>query len=115
MRFTLTYNQLFNIEADLKRLSKDAPGLWFLLNSKINLFFQRAAMDLKAMNLGIERIQRKYAEVDEKDKLVTGEDGNIKFKDTVIDGDNTHIGPEVEKAFLSEMNVLMSRSIVLDM
>lgn len=116
MRHSINYHQLFQIETDLKEITKQSPALSFLLNSTINRFYQRASMHLRSMNSNMDRLQKKYEVVGEDGKLSVNEESKeIVWKPEVVLDDRTVVGEEVKKAYIDELNIFMERHCEIDM
>ena len=77
----ITYDQLFAMDLDIKRVSKSNPGLAFLLDSRIKAFYEKNKLHFEAMNEGVKRIQKKFIVHNEKDEpIMEGEGENASYR-----------------------------------
>jgi len=100
---------------------QDNPGVSFILNSKIKLFYQRAEVSINIMNKNIHRIQRTYIQVDDKDTLkkFEGDDDTLRktpwlYKENVTVLEKELAGDDVEDAYLEELNFFMQTTTKID-
>jgi len=81
MRRHITYNELLIIEQDIRSIKIEKPGLAFLLTPRINFFYERAGIHLKAMANAINNIKQKFIETDSNGEfLKTGEGEKQEWK-----------------------------------
>jgi len=121
MQHLIFYNELYRIDNDLRKIMQDNPGVSFILNSKIKLFYQRAEVSINIMNKNIHRIQRTYIQVDDKDTLkkFEGDDDTLRktpwlYKENVTVLEKELAGDDVEDAYLEELNFFMQTTTKID-
>jgi len=72
----ITYDHLYAVDADIKKIKKANPGLALLLQNRMNVFYEKNKQHFDALNEGIKAIQKKF--------IVHDADGNMVFE--TIDG-----------------------------
>jgi len=81
MKKNITYDQLFAMDNDIKKIEKANPGLFFLLNSKVKDFYEKNQVHFDALNNGVKAIQKKFIVHDaDGNPMMEGEGNNKGWK-----------------------------------
>jgi hypothetical protein len=66
----ITYDQLYAADLDIKRMKVQNPGMALLLQSRINVFYEKNKEHFAALDNGIKAIQKKFIVHDENGRMM---------------------------------------------
>lgn len=116
---TMTRNQLYQIDQEIKSMQSQSPALALLLSNRIKLFYEKARVQLEVMWTRFKEIQEKYVQKDPQGNFLTtgeGENAKWKFIESKADLVNARVLDVslVEQSFNEECKKMFSQTIQFD-
>ncbi len=120
MKRTISRSLLYSIDDEYRKLANENFGIYLLLESKIQQFRAKNAIQLKAMHSRFNDIRSKYAKKDSEGNFITvkNSDGTVTldFIDGYVDVENaaTLTKEEVIQRFDKECESLFSQNVTIE-
>jgi hypothetical protein len=121
MRSSITYQELHNMETDIRTFQAHHPGVSFLLAPRIKFFYDRAGVHLAAMNSAIDHIKDVFIERAPDGKYIKlGENGKGEWKWKAVVNDiatgDVLTDPEMIKArFNQRINEFAAINVMVEL
>lgn len=120
MKRTITNNFLWIIDSDLQQIGEAMPGIAFLLDNKIQAFYQKNQMLLKILHGRMVDFQKKYIQHNEAGKpqyapVEEGKDKDWLYVTSLIDEEGIFItGEAVGAKYRQLVTDFLNRSISIE-